>query len=288
MSRIYEQKMMGFLFLCVLAFVGGFCSKKISSDPGSRSHPSTEDIIITFASVEQNRYHYEPFMEEFHREHPSITVQFVTLSETDTSAKDDLELQASVADTSLLWAGTTDTNVVHFFRDLLPLVKADPKFEPNDFWPGLLTACQDANGHSIGIPLHVSINGIFFDKGTFDAVGYPYPVPGWTLDDFKQTAATLAHENDGVISYGFVDQSNLRQFILALIIDAHLVEMNGKIDAEKLALDLQWYSDLAESRAIEPLRAVTDWVEEAMRWDAMFENTPPGNVGRTLIRFDSG
>ena len=128
-----------------------------------------------------------------------------------------------------------------YFRDLNPLIEMDPDFQPDDFWSGLLSACQDAEGRTVGIPLNVSLTGVFFDREAFDQAGLPYPAPGWTWNDFKQSVATLAQQNEAGIRYGFADNATLRRSILAPLVAAHLDQNQGKIVAQTLAQELQWY-----------------------------------------------
>jgi ABC-type glycerol-3-phosphate transport system substrate-binding protein len=227
------------------------------------AEPVEENPVITFAGYEYDRALYEPLMEAFMAEHPDIRVQFTPIpeitSEEEAQATNWLRLQATTADTSLTWGGSMDPNMSVYFRDLGPLVDADPAFDADDFWAGALDACTDAEGRVLGIPLSLSLNGVYYDQGAFDEAGLPYPAPGWTYEDFAEAASALAGQVGGETRYGFADQTYIYGSILGPQVANYLEENGGEIDAEALRAEIQWYLDLAEQEAILPLHEPEDW-----------------------------
>jgi ABC-type glycerol-3-phosphate transport system substrate-binding protein len=248
MFSIFKQKInhICLIFMVALIIFGSACSRF----PSPEQPTINGETIITFAAAEDQRGFYEPLMEVFHEQKLDITVQFVALKELDN----DLHALASAADTTLLWGDIIASGGSGYFRDLNPLIEADPDFQEDDFWPGLLSACQDVEGRTVGIPLNVSLAGVFFDRAAFDQAGLPYPAPGWTWDDFQQAVAALAQQSKDGINYGFVDNATLRKSILAPLVTAYLDQNQGKIVDQTLVQELQWYFDLAGEGALYPLK----------------------------------
>jgi len=154
----------------------------ISSDDGGG--------IITFATYAFLQDAYIPGLEEFHKQYPLITVQ---VRELDYSWNP--RQIASAADTTLLSYQAPDSG--NYFLDLTPLEESDPAFTPDNYWPGILDACQDAEGRIYGLPVFVELTGIYYQEKAFDAAGLPYPKPGWTWEDFQKAVNALARTVPG-------------------------------------------------------------------------------------------
>jgi ABC-type glycerol-3-phosphate transport system substrate-binding protein len=266
------------IFALVLGSVGCSRNQPSATTPTPvRSEAGGEDIVITFAGYQYQRWLYEPLMEAFHAENPGITVQFVDMSQFFNEQDSDwnpfkyYRILAQAADTVMI-QGAYNTDMSRFFRDLRPLYEADPTFQPRDFWPGILSACEDSYGNMIGLPLNANITGIFYDEAAFDAARLPHPKPGWTWDDFQKAVSTLANKKGSDIQYGFYDQSYLYGSIIAPFVNAHLIQRGGEVDASELLKEIQWYIDLVKAGAMsglkEPDEMGMDW-EQRMK---LFEN----------------
>jgi len=272
------------LLLLSTIFLSAACSKE-SPITSQGNAGDEQNVIITFAAIESQRGLYEPLMEAFHQQNPQVRVQFASLS---PEAQGDLAALSSAADTTLLWTGAIASNIGSYFRDLNPLIDADSNFQAEDFWPGILSACQDAEGHIVGVPLSGSLTGIFFDREAFDQVGLPYPAPGWTWYDFRQAVAAVAQQSNHGFRYGFADNATLRRFILAPLVAAHLEQNQGKIVAQTLAQELQWYLDLAEEEMLYTLKEPANSLEVLQTLFA--ENRPAMWIGplNAVMPDDSG
>jgi multiple sugar transport system substrate-binding protein len=248
--------------------------------------------VITFAAFswqlgEYDIEKYETILEEFHQQHPEITVQ---LREQPLTV--DARQIASAADTTLVIyqpSGQSD-----YFLDLNPLMDGDAAFDRDDFWPGSLQACEDDQGRVYGLPLTVELSGIYYREEAFDAAGLPYPQPGWTWEDFRQVMNSLAGQKDGEPVYGFADDSFLTfvdESLLSPRIGALLDETGGAIDAERLAGELQWYVAAVKADSLFPGNIYPQrydsgagggsetwskaWNEAWKEWQAMFKQRPP-------------
>ncbi|MEJ2265295.1 MAG: extracellular solute-binding protein [Anaerolineales bacterium] len=273
-------RLIGWL-LILLVLAGSACSGNATPHPdGSPSEATSAPdeggeaqggpVTITFAASEYERGLYEPLIEEFNAQNPSVSVQFAPMPEPqpgDEPQEFNLpRLLATTGDTSMMWGGMGGGN---YFRDLGPLMDADPTFEPDDFWPGALNACQDAGGRVLGIPFLINFSGIYFDPAAFDAAGLPHPAPGWTWDDFQQAVTTLAQNRGGTQRYGYADQGYIYNSVIGPLVDQHLARHGGEIDAKALQAELQWYFDLVDAGAIYLHNSMTqqDWEQ----WQAMFQ-----------------
>ncbi|RPI28750.1 MAG: extracellular solute-binding protein, partial [Chloroflexota bacterium] len=243
------------------------------------------EVTITFAAYEMDRLLYEPVIEEFNRQNHETSVQFVALPD---QALDPAAL-ASAADVVLLWSGF-DSASSGYFRDLQPLLEPDPNFEMEDFWPGLIDSCRDPDERLLGVPLSASVNGVFYDRGAFDAAGLAYPAPGWTWADFRHAAEVLTVFEDGAPRYGFVDNPHLSASILEPLVGARLAASSGQIDAEvaqDLDVTLQWYVNLARSGRIYPVQDSQDGASVIEAWEKLFMGDHPpamwvGNLASTV------
>lgn len=233
-----------------------------------------ENVIITFAVYAAEQDFYKPLIADFQQQNPSITVQSVILDSSIDSF--DWHSLASSADTTILPGQTAiSRGAGSFFRDLQPLMDADRAFDSEDFWPGLLTSCQDMDGHAIGVPTGARPWGVFFDEKAFDEAGLPHPAPGWTWNEFRQDIAKLAVKQEKTIRYGLADESRLPVSILAPLVYENLVKNGNDISSEAIAGELQWYIDLSKAGAIYPIRQTQDWQQELDQWNALFQQNAP-------------
>jgi len=291
------QKSLTFLVYLVvsisLVLSGVACSTSQAEDTPTVSVAQEEtNAIITFSTSRWERALYEPLVEQFNRENPEITVQLVETDDLWEGMEDSTEnywrVLASAADVSPIYIGAEeDINI--YFRGLQPLIDAAPDFDTDDFWPGLLQGCQDAEGRVLGVPMNVYINGLYFNKAAFDDAGLPYPQPGWTYADFQETVQTLAYKEGDKMRYGYADRGFMQNSVLAPLVEARLATLNGELDGEALLETVQWYIDLAKDEAIHPIQEFgeDDWEEQWQNWETMFksENRPviwAGGLAETI------
>ena len=182
---------------------------------------------------------------------------------------------ASTADTALVSGRSSELGT--YFRDLQPQIDVDADFRPDDFWPGALSACQDEQGRTLGVPVNLFMSGIFYDEQAFQSAGIPIPQLGWTWEDFRKAATTLVIKDIDVTRYGFADPTYAS--IVSPLLGTHFLKMDGDIDPQSLALELQWYVDLAKQGAFYPIQGTAGGASNQQaedRWQALFQgNHPP-------------
>lgn len=243
------------------------------SNPGDID---TENAIITFTAYEFERSMYEPLMAQFHEQNPTITVKFVPLSlPSGDGALNYFRTLASTADTSLVTGRSFELGL--YFRDLQPQIDVDADFRSDDFWPDALSACQDEQGRTLGVPVNLFMSGIFYDEQAFQSAGLPIPQPGWTWEDFRKAVATLVIKDVDGTRYGFADPTYAS--VVSPLLSDHYLKMDGDIDPPVLAGELEWYVDFARQGTLYPMQgtaggAANQQAEE--RWQALFQrNRPP-------------
>jgi ABC-type glycerol-3-phosphate transport system substrate-binding protein len=307
-----------FTFLVAVVFlISAGCSgrRPSTSDPDSGIDPGSRGTIITFGAYEYQRFLLEPLMEAFHEQNPDITVQLVDLSQSfdyneDWNQFTYLRSMAQAADTVMFQGAPSGIDLSRYFRDLRPLYESDLTFQADDFWGGILQACQDTYGNVIGLPMSVNVNGLFYDKAAFDAAGVSYPQPGWTWEDFRKTVAAVADVRGSQTKYGFYDMPHLGGSIITPIVMDHLATHGGEVDAAALLDEIMWYVDLSRSGMLSGLKTdeamMIDWEERtrlfsddalrpAMWTDSLTSYIPSGPVeynpsnpysGMSIERFD--
>ncbi len=281
------------LVVFIFVFQQTACSKAPQST--ASPNPQAEAVTITFSGNEFDQSLYQPLIAEFHKENPSISVQFVVLPKSSTgyaTTSEYYRAQASAADTAII--GGSGAEMGAYFLDLGPQIEADAAFQPGDFWPGALAACQDGDGHTLGAPVTIILTGIYYDEQAFAASGLETPKPGWTWDDFRQDATTLAKQTGDAARYGYADQPYAAfNSILVPFLNANLAENKGEIDPQGLALAAGWYLDMARARVLYPLTG-TDLDPQARdAWTVLFnseENRPTmwaGNLASPALGNDA-
>ena len=277
--------MMTFVALFLLIGLTGCGPASISNTPFENDDPvsEAEEVVITFSYDEYAYSMFRPLIEAFHEENPTITVQYVPLSTEDynspKSVDDRLLMLAKSADTTLTVIRTASLG--NYFLDLQPLMDADSAFDSSDFWPGSLSALEDAQGRVLGLPMSIFVQGIFYDKAAFDAANLAYPQPGWTWDDFRSAVATLAQGQGGESRFGYADRASLP--ILQPMVGYELTQNDGQIDADALVVDLDWYVQLAQEDQILGMKSSDDY------WNALFSYSgPPAMWYGSLFEFILG
>lgn len=277
----------GLFFCSFLALLLSLPACTIAQPPVEKENLG-ENTIVTFSADEGYRRIVEPLMDEFHQANPSIRIVFTPFEETNN-----VEGNKDEAETYRRLASSADAVIVsgrsaamgNYFMDLRTQIESDASFDQDDFWPGSLSACQDAEGKVSGIPVSLYFTGIFYDKDAFDMAKLSYPQPGWTWDDFQKDIAALTQTRDGFTRYGYADRSFLS--VLRSSIGANLDQTKGEINAKALTADLQWYLDLARAGLIYPIGGIKAQGEVKNAddlWTAMFQNNqaPAMWYGRLL------
>ncbi|MFZ6028114.1 MAG: extracellular solute-binding protein [Chloroflexota bacterium] len=257
-------------------------------------------VPITFAANESEWKAYEPLVAEFERQHPAIDVQLVpwpyASSQDALTPVERWQQMATAADT-LLIGHTVFSHIPAVFQDVQPLADTEADFAADDFWPGALSACQDAGGRQLGLPVRIHFRGIFYDAGAFDAAGLPRPAPGWTWDDFRKAVAALAQFDADYPRYGYAENFPT---LPSPLIAAALAQEDGQIVPATLQEAVGWYVDLVRAGQVylpdgdgiviagesplpqSELSALFQSAERPVMWPGGLESPLPGAADRDL------
>ena len=247
--------------------------------PSREDRLEPETTVVTFAGFAYERPLFAPIIEAFNEQYAPLQVQYVTLPDYSANPEmqsDLLRYYAAAADTALAAGGNPALG--RYFRDLQPLLEADPSFEEEDFWPAVLDGCFDSEGRMLGVPLNAGFYGIFYDEAAFDEAGLTHPAPGWTLDDLIRAAETLARKDGDRLRYGLAEQDRRIMSPMALpapFIDAALLDAGGEPDAAALREAAGWYLDLAEREVIFTSPTTGDLQEAFDAWQGLFRSESP-------------
>jgi multiple sugar transport system substrate-binding protein len=235
--------------LCTLAA----CSPHVPHKTDAKN----DQTVVTFAVHSLDLGHYKTLAQSFNAAHPTIQVQIQEADalfslQDNLSPGDELCLLALSVDAFLYYEmDPTTLSASGVVYDLQPLLERHPEFASDDFFPGLLARFAE-HERLWGIPAGVEPLLVYYNRSLFDAAGMDYPQPGWTWDDFLDTALALTNLDTGV--WGFVEQ--YRYGSAGAFIYQHggtLIDKDGPNFSDPLAVEaLNWYTDLARTHHVMP------------------------------------
>ncbi|WP_027893566.1 ABC transporter substrate-binding protein [Calidithermus chliarophilus] len=129
-----------------------------------------------------------------------------------------------------------------------------------DFYPEAVQPFY-YNKRLMGIPQNLSSLVVYYNKNLFDKAKVPYPKPGWTWNDFLQTAKALTKDTDGD---GTPDQFGLGTEASIFRVAPFIWQNRGDLvddpeNPKRLTLDapatkeaLQWFMDLQVKHKVVP------------------------------------
>ena len=189
-----------------------------SSPAGSENNQSPSTLaptIITFGAYDFERKQYESLMQIFNRANSDVQVQFVSLDEVVrnvTNEQFDFDKLTrrivSAADTFTIDGVPIEAVKSGYFRDLKPLIDADPRFDLTDFYTGTFDIFSQGNG-IYGIPRTRTIPILKYNRDLFIARGIPTPKSDWTWHDLTAINEQLAQmDKKGSETYGMIENSH--------------------------------------------------------------------------------
>lgn len=194
------------LLICAAGVALSACGAIRPSQPGNE--PVTVTFLVSGGPAEQAAY--AAVVDRFNAMQPDVRVEmsgvpriadFITRLTTDFAA-------GAPPDVFML----NYRRMAQFYNrgaiELLdPYLKDSAALNEADFYPEAMDAFRNAAGELICMPQNVSSQVVYYNQELFDQAGLPYPQPGWTWEEFRQTALalTLPDENDD----GYPDQYGL-------------------------------------------------------------------------------
>lgn len=129
-----------------------------------------------------------------------------------------------------------------------------------DFYAQAIEAFE-WDGQTWCIPQNISSLTVYYNRSLFDAAGVPYPIEGWSWDDFVQAARALTRDLDGD---GTIDQYGVGLDVGLMRLAPFIWQNGGELlddeaNPTRLALDspealaaFQWFVDLQVQEQVAP------------------------------------
>ncbi len=211
----------------------------------------------------------EVLAEEFEAEHPEVEVKLLTIGgaaggqdKTRFMLAGDLQIDVMRIDITELAAFITEDALI----DLQPYFDADPTWNPDEYFPVVLDAIRDDDGHLYGLASTFTPYVMYYNRDILEGMGIPAPSPDWTWDEFLELArrTTVDLDWDGrTDQYGI----SLTQWLQAVV---PWVWQNGG----DLLDEAGQRSRMNEPEFVEAMRFLRDLLheEEVASFDASFAN----------------
>lgn len=158
--------------------------------------PTPQAVVLRFALSEDDAPYYEPIVLDFQKEHPGVTVELLGRREDGLSALGPGDMDV------LLWADTMARQERGELLNLDPWLAQDDTFDRADFYPGTLELYM-REGKTWAVPVSLDPVLMYYNRDLFDARKVPYPRPGWSWNEFLDTAMGLTDSETGVYGYVF-------------------------------------------------------------------------------------
>lgn len=246
----------------------------ITNNDEAEAAGQPDKIIVQMALWEWQAGQYNDLIEIFETENPDIEIKIVSVEELlGLEPNGSGEWPEDVARRMVSGADIVSSTTFGFLNskpglllDLRPLAEADPNFDFNDFYPGML-APFERDGRQLGLPTMANFTLIFFQKDAFDAAGVPYPEAGWSWDDMLTAAqATTIREEGEVVQWGLVQTSNNPfEFVLprtGALIDTSTNPPTADFERPEVIAALQWYADLHLLHEVAPILETPEMNED--------------------------
>jgi multiple sugar transport system substrate-binding protein len=195
---------------------------------------------------------------QFHEDNPDIIVKV----EEPNFFSEEPGLQTMIGDADCFqwWGAVSSEEDLQMVLALQPLLDADPDLSEEDFFPAALDRFRD-QGQVIGLPAEVQIAFLSYNKRLFDAADLDYPQPGWTMDEFLETAVALTQgdsEEDKI--YGYVPDLYEMGDMMTFVTRQGISFIDDSVDPPTLRFDdpetiaaLRWYTTLTNEYGVKPV-----------------------------------
>ncbi len=204
---------------------------------------------------------HQQIIQNFEDENPNVIVQLEPVSGRDYYARLLTQLSAKAAPDIMQIGDDAVPSFVtkNAFVPLDTYLK-DSNFDTSIYLPGLLDPGK-IDGKQYLLPKDYSPLAVYYNKKLFDAASVPYPVDGWTWDDFLATAQKLTVKD----SSGNVSQWGIQlpaawttgfEYWVATA-GGSLISKDGKsfagfMDSPEVARAVQFYADLYNKYQVAP------------------------------------
>ena len=220
------------------------------------------DTVVRFVVAGGDPSVFREVAREFNESHPDIVVKV----EEPNFFTDEPTLQTMIGDADAFqwWGVVSSAEDLQMVLPLQPLLDADPDLSEDDFFPATLDRFRD-QGQIMGLPAEVQIAFLSYNKRLFDAAGLDYPQPGWTMDEFLETAVALTQgENEDDKIYGYVPDLYEIGDMMTFVTRQGVSFIDESVDPPTLNFAdpdtiaaLHWYTNLTTEYKVKPVFDMT-------------------------------
>ncbi|HEX9018438.1 MAG TPA: extracellular solute-binding protein [Anaerolineaceae bacterium] len=224
---------------------------------------STQEPVELRFLYTQRVADYAPLAEEFHRQHPNITITLDEMQATGfgNSPRDLLD-RADAADAVRLPVDSISDEMAQKFQAIDTMISTGKSFDREDLFPGSLDALK-LNGKQVGLPAGINPFVVYYMPAKFKAAGVQEPAPNWTLDDFVAAASAVHNPDNSVIgtdryAYGFCSSPQLTDLPMFMYLFGgglfdSLTQISNPTLNQRANVDaLSWYASLKTDRNLMP------------------------------------
>lgn len=207
MTNCQDASRFGFRAVSVAVLL--FCAVGCGRRP-ARERPV--QVVLATLAVEPLRPVFYSMIERFEAKHPQIQVQLLEIPGEYYQKL--LVMIAGRNAPDVMWMGQSFAEFATrgAFLDLSERIAAE--IDTSEYHQKVLNWYR-LDGRQFGIPYGIDTEFIAYNKRLFDEASIPYPRPGWTLDEFVETARQLTQDRDEdgrIDQYGFRGQINFATF----------------------------------------------------------------------------
>jgi multiple sugar transport system substrate-binding protein len=138
-------------------------------------------------------------------------------------------------------------------KDLKPLADRDKTFSFDDYFPNVVAIAT--RGEKVyAVPSDFTPMVMYYNKRLFRESGVPFPKPGWTYDDFLESAKKLTKGNQ----YGFKFSNWMPGWVTWIwnqggdVLDPNGTTAKGALDSKTTREGLQYINDLIRIHHVAP------------------------------------
>jgi ABC-type glycerol-3-phosphate transport system substrate-binding protein len=217
-------------------------------------------ITIAFATSSTERY--GRLANQFNQENPDINVRIVERNVYATT------LLNGIAGSDCFHGGAhhrLDEAIRASILPFDPFLELDHILQLDEFYPGLVDLLV-ADGQLWGIPAHVGVPVLYYNRQIFAEANLSPPSPDWTLADFLEIAQQLTHGEGETKQYGYargwpyISQEAVQLFGIEVMDDSSGIP---HFNFEAMADMIVWYADLVRLYEVQPLFSQDRMLETA-------------------------
>ena len=249
-----------FLFVAILmSLVLSACATTAPSSPAT-----TDSTIVIRAGTGDGGDGLTPhqqIIQNFEDQNPNVIVQLEPVSGRDYYARLLTQLSAKAAPDIMQIGDDAVPSFVtkNAFVPLDSYLK-DSNFDTTIYLPGLLDPGK-VDGKQYLLPKDYSPLAVYYNKKLFDEANVPYPVDGWTWEDFLATAQklTLKDSSGNVTQWGIqlpaAWTTGFEYWVAAAggsLISEDGKSFTGTMDSPEVARAVQFYADLYNKYQVAP------------------------------------